>query len=179
MADQQGGTSDIRWIRAVLDQYEGRLTRYAARMTGDVERARDAVQETFLRLASQPRASVDGHLAAWLYRVCRQRALDVRRKERRMSLFTDGEASQCESAAAEPGLALEQAESTAELVRALGRLPENQQEVIRLKFQEGLKYREIGQVTGLSTSHVGLLIHTALKTLREQLHPQQAAAPSE
>ena len=50
-------------------------------LTGDLERARDVVQETFLRLAVQQPSSVDGHLAEWLYRVCRQRALDVCRKD--------------------------------------------------------------------------------------------------
>src|SRR5436189_2042695 len=75
-----------QWIRQAVDRFEGPLTLYAARLLGgDVERARDVVQDTFLRLWESDRASVDGHLAQWLYRVCRNRALDVRRKERRMT----------------------------------------------------------------------------------------------
>lgn len=65
----------LAWIGAILEKHEGPLTRYAARITGDLDRARDAVQETFLRLCSEDPAEVDGHLAQWLYTVCRSRAL--------------------------------------------------------------------------------------------------------
>jgi RNA polymerase sigma-70 factor (ECF subfamily) len=47
-------------------------------------------------------------------------------------------------------------------------LPKNQQEVIRLKFQHGLSYKEISTVTNLSVTNVGFLIHTGLKVLRER-----------
>jgi RNA polymerase sigma-70 factor (ECF subfamily) len=45
-------------------------------------------------------------------------------------------------------------------------LPANQREVLYLKFQQGLSYKEIGKVTGHSVSNVGFLIHTGMKTLR-------------
>ena len=54
----------------------------------------------------------------------------------------------------------------------LATLSANQQEVIRLRFQSGLSYREIGRVTGLSVTNVGYLIHTAIKTIRERLPGQ-------
>ena len=73
------------WIRSALAQYEGALTRYATHLTGDVERARDVVQDTFLRLCSQKPSRVRDHLAQWLFTVCRNRALDVLRKDNRMS----------------------------------------------------------------------------------------------
>jgi RNA polymerase sigma factor (sigma-70 family) len=50
-------------------------------------------------------------------------------------------------------------------------LPARQQEVLRLKFQGGFSYRQIGDVTGLTVSHVGVIIHTTVKALREQLAP--------
>jgi RNA polymerase sigma-70 factor (ECF subfamily) len=50
----------------------------------------------------------------------------------------------------------------------LGRLPENQGEVLRLRFQHQLTYKQIADVTGLSVSNVGFLIHTGLKSLRER-----------
>jgi RNA polymerase sigma-70 factor (ECF subfamily) len=40
-----------------------------------------------------------------------------------------------------------------------------------LKFQGGLSYREISRVTGLTVSHVGVLIHTGLKSIRTKLFP--------
>src|SRR5258708_845972 len=83
---------DQQWIRQAVDRYEGPLTLYAARLLGgDVERARDVVQDAFLRLWEADRVSVDGHLAQWLYRVCRNRTLDVRRKESRMTTTLEHE----------------------------------------------------------------------------------------
>ena len=54
------------------------------------------------------------------------------------------------------------------LTRLIDGLPENQQQVIRLKFHSGLKYREISAATGLSEGNVGFLLHTALQSLRQQ-----------
>lgn len=69
-------------------------------------------------------------------------------------------------AEAEPPQQIELHETSSQLLLLLERLPTNQQEVIRLKFQGGLKYREIAEVTGLSVSNVGVLLHTGLKRLR-------------
>jgi RNA polymerase sigma-70 factor (ECF subfamily) len=49
-------------------------------------------------------------------------------------------------------------------------LPANQQEVVRLKFQNSLSYKEISAITGLSVTNVGYLLHTAIQTLRGKLN---------
>jgi len=51
----------------------------------------------------------------------------------------------------------------------LRRLSVNQQEVLRLKFQHGLSYRQIAEVTRLTVTNVGFLIHAGLKKLRRQM----------
>jgi len=50
----------------------------------------------------------------------------------------------------------------------IDRLTPHQQEVIRLKFQNGFSYREISRITSLSSGNVGFLIHTAITTLRRE-----------
>jgi RNA polymerase sigma factor (sigma-70 family) len=157
------------WISTALVQHEGGLLRYAQRVTGDAERARDVVQETFLKLCGQNRHELDGHLTEWLYTVCRNKALDVRRKEQRMSILAEEGLAVQESAGPTPLDQVEQNDSAGRLLSLLDRLPENQQEVIRLKFQGSLSYREIARITGLSVSNVGFLIHTGLKTLRSKM----------
>ena len=52
-------------------------------------------------------------------------------------------------------------------------LPPNQQEVIRLKFQQGFSYKEISRITQLSVTNVGFLIHTAVTRLRREFAAQQ------
>lgn len=163
------------WVRAAVAQYEGPLTQYAARLVGDVDRARDVVQDTFLKLWTADRAAVDGHLGQWLFRVCRNRALDVCRKESRMTTLQENqvESRSDPSSAMSPAVLGE----TRGVLNMLEELPERQQEVIRLKFQGGLSYREIANVMDLTATHVGVLIHTGLKAIRERLNECQATLP--
>ena len=72
-------TDRREWVLAALDQYEGRLLRYAQRLLGNLDEARDVVQFVFLRLCNQLPDQIDDRLAQWLYTVCRNRALDVLR----------------------------------------------------------------------------------------------------
>ncbi len=63
---------------------------------------------------------------------------------------------------------LEQKEASGFLLRIVATLPPRQQEVIQLKFQNDLSYEQIAEITKTSTNNVGVLIHTALKTLRQR-----------
>jgi len=154
-------------IHEAVAAFEGPLCRYAARILGDLERARDAVQETFLRLLAEDLGRLEGRLGPWLFAVCRSRALDMQRKERRMrSLAEDRETP---SPGPDPARAAVEGETRSRALAALEGLPAAQQEVIRLKFQEGMRYQEISRVTGLSESNVGFLIHRGIRALREQL----------
>ncbi len=157
------------WIRAALDRYEGPLIRYAARITRDTDRARDVVQDTFLRLCKQKPSRLEGRLPEWLFTVCRNRALDVQRKENRLKPLTDQQIAVRASDDPSPSTLAERSETGSEVLKALETLPENQQEVIRLKFQNGLSYREISRVTNLSVTNVGYLIHAGIKTLRQKM----------
>jgi RNA polymerase sigma-70 factor (ECF subfamily) len=159
-------STDNAWIQKAVDRYEGPLIQYANRLLGDASGARDVVQETFLRLCRQSSAQLDGHLAQWLFTVCRNRALEIRRKETRMQVSTQLEPP---AGGTQQQFHCEDQETSQQVSKLLERLPENQQEVVRLKFQSGLSYREISSVTQLSVSNVGYLLHTALATLRKQL----------
>lgn len=165
-------------VRRALDQYEGALVRYTLGLTGDLETARDVVQDTFLRLWEQPPGSVDGHLAQWLFTVCRNRSLDVQRKVRRMTPLTEIELDHRPA----PGPSPADAASTQDDARRIGDLmadlPFNQREVVRLKFQNQLSYQEIAAVTSLSVGNVGFLLHTALKTLRGRMDHLDRPVPA-
>ena len=197
--EQNAWTEDR--MREVLEAHESGLVRYATRLlAGDSERAREVVQDTLLKLCRTRPIDVEGHLTEWLFTVCRNRALDVARKERRMSPFTDQKSAASDRSmddliAAPAGHGSSpgnlqminrigpRAEATVEreehhrMRSLLDSLSPNQQEVIRLKFQGGLTYRQIANVTQLSVSNVGFLIHTGLKRLREQTHAP-AATPT-
>ena len=160
------------WVLEALERYEQRLLRYAARITGDLELARDVVQDTFLRLCGAERAEVDSHLAAWLYTVCRNRALDVRKKEGRMSPLDVAQAEARQDAVPGPDAVAERNETHALVLAVLDTLPENQQEAFRLKFENELTYREIGKTMDVSLGTVSNLIAGALTAIRERLRSE-------
>ena len=60
-------------------------------------------------------------------------------------------------------------ERVKQVTNCLDKLSANQREVIRLKFQQGMSYKEISEVTGLTSGNVGFLIHTGLKRMRSLL----------
>ena len=167
---------DSAWIQEVMRRHESGLVRYATQITGNVETARDVVQDTFFRLCEADRGAIEAYVAAWLYRVCRNRALDIKRKGKPMTQASEAQLSLCESAEPSPATVVQQRQAMSQVLQQLDGLPPKQQEVVRLKFQHGLSYREIARVTGQSVTNVGYLIHTAIRTLRELLGEPPAPA---
>ena len=109
---------------------------------------------------------LDSAPAKWLFTVCRNRALNICRKEKRMTYLDEEILEQEPGGDPAPNERIEQEEAKGFLLRIVATLPPRQQEVLQLKFQNDLSYQEISEITKLSVSHVGVLIHTALKTLR-------------
>jgi RNA polymerase sigma factor (sigma-70 family) len=163
-------TDPASWIEPVLERYERPLISYAASIAGDAEAARDIVQETLLRLARNGPVEPPKRLAAWLFTVCRNRAIDWKRKADRL-VTMEAEPHHLPSEEPGPSARLEAKESAFQLGQVLARLPEQQREVLRLRFQCDLSYREIAEVMQLGEGNVGFLIHTGIKTLR-QLWPK-------
>ncbi|MDA7892326.1 sigma-70 family RNA polymerase sigma factor [bacterium] len=157
------------FVKAALNEFESPLIGYATTFLHDVERARDVVQDTFIRLYQQDVDKVKGGLKAWLFTVCRNRALDVIRKERRITNLEEEQMARVPSGRRTPSERADLEERVGQVHEALNRLSENQREVILLKFEQGLSYEEISEVTGLSSGNVGFLLHTGLKRLRSFL----------
>ncbi len=162
------------WIQCAIEQHEGSLLRYAQHFVHDLETARDVVQDTFLQLCRQNNDELRLRVAQWLFTVCRNRAIDVCRKERRMKLAPENQladqlAEKSDAALMHPGADLEKSEAAQGLLAQISQLPERQQEVLRLKFNAGLSYKEIAKVTGLTSTNVGFILHTAIAKLRQRL----------
>ena len=169
MAELGSPINDAAWLQAVVRLYESPLLQYAARLLGDAHRAQDVTQDTLLQLCRQPRAAVEPNVRQWLFAVCRNRVTDVQRKEQRMRTLGEEQDQRLLSQEIDPAAAIERREAAGQATAVLETLPAAQQEVIRLKVQHGLSYREISAVTGLSVTNVGFLLHKGIKTLRERL----------
>jgi RNA polymerase sigma factor (sigma-70 family) len=164
-------------IGAAIDKYQGRLIGCAVRITGDLDSARDVVQDTFLRLCAQDLDAIGDHLPAWLFKVCRNRALDVRRKEGPLEPL-DTANGPTPSISVDPERLMEQSDNARLALAAIAELPAAQQEVLRLRFQEELSYKEISVVTRHSVGSVGFLIHTGIQRVRRRLRVESAVAAS-
>jgi len=156
----------VEWIRATMERHEAELLRYALSLVGDLPSAEDVVQDAFFKLCKQEPASLRGHLVPWLFTVVRNEALDRHRKESRWSRASEGEAAGVAGESPSPSESVETRDDAGHLRTMLATLPPNQREVVRLKFQNQLSYREISQLTRLTETNVGFLLHTAIKTLR-------------
>jgi len=153
--------SKEEWFRSMIVQYEQRLIRYSTRITGQREGAREVVQEAFLRLWQAEDQSLD-RVGPWLFRVCRNKAIDLLRRDKKITTVSIDSMSELGNQTEEQSFT----EHESDLLTALNKLPEIQQEIVRLKFQEDMSYADISEVTGLSVSNVGYLLHVAIKTLR-------------
>lgn len=156
-------------LEGLMATHESALIAYAMSFLGELERARDVVQETFMRWCRKRPAVTRGGEKAWLFVVCRHAALDVLRKDRRVQPIDQVLWKKVAGKELAPDEALQQRERMAAVMQVMNRLSASQREVILLKFQQGFSYREIHQITGLNEGNIGSLIHTGLKRVRELL----------
>lgn len=131
--------------------------------------AEDVVQETFVRLArSRKKLRRVENLTAYAFSIARNEAARLRRNtSRQQDLVRQQDLMrQMGEPAADAALSLEQAEI---VERALGRLSEEQREVVELKMYGDLTLREIAEVIGLPAGTVATRYRAALVKLRERL----------
>ncbi len=172
MAKSEHPNDQDQLIKRAINEYESALINYAKSIIRDSEKAKDVVQETLIKLYHQEPEKVSKSLKSWLFTVCRTRCFDIIRKEKRMTNMDDNKVEIIHDTADDPGKAAERSDQRNQILGFLDKLPDNQKEVIRLKFEGDMSYKEISQVTNLSVSNVGFLIHAGIKRLRGMLTDQ-------
>ncbi|MEM7473589.1 MAG: RNA polymerase sigma factor [Planctomycetota bacterium] len=162
--------ADSLTLRELFEGEESNLLRYAFSLTGRRAVAEEIVQDVFLQLHA--RWSEVESPKAWLFRSVRNRAFNHLRKSKREVLQSDDEvnATTTENENA-PEEHLSRMETAAALRQMLDELSETDRQLVKLKYFEGLKYREISERTGLSISNVGYRLHHILKHLASRLDP--------
>jgi RNA polymerase sigma-70 factor (ECF subfamily) len=165
-------TPKSSWVADALELHERSLIRYARWLLGDLDAARDVVQETFLRLCREDPARLGDHLAPWLFTVCRNLALDARTRAARSEPLGEADVP----IACDLDERYDARAALHQVLAVLDTLPHAQREVVHLRFQCGLSYREISTVTRLSVSNVGFLLHTATRAIRSRLRADPTGA---
>src|SRR5581483_8344379 len=117
-------------VRDLLRRYEVPLLQYTSRITGNTERARDVVQEAFIKFATTAgNGSVAPEkTATWLFTVCRNGALNVCRKEKRMMYLDEEIVESRPDDQPMPFAQLQEREASGFLMKILATLPPRQQE---------------------------------------------------
>ena len=164
------GRETIEGLFAALDSP---LLGYALRLSGDLSVAENTVQEAFMRLHAQfdevrePRR--------WLYRTVHNLALNHRRQAGKIVPLTpptEEDAPSANDTVDPPPLPDEQIarwEGIGLVRLSLESLDDRSRELVRLKFNEELSYKEISARTGLNIGHVGYLLNHALKAIADEL----------
>jgi RNA polymerase sigma factor (sigma-70 family) len=166
MMDEVRPGSQMEWILAVLSEYERPLLRFAWRLLGDEDSARDVVQQSFLRLCGQSYEAIGHRTAAWLFAVCRNLAVDLSRKRNQAAVEGDYELAGFPGRELDPADSAEKADMHRQINRMVDELPLPQREAIAL-WAEGFSYRDIAEVTKTTEGNVRVIVHRALKRLRE------------
>src|SRR5207249_9943058 len=174
MQPDQASAEPPGWptIEELFAALESPLLSYALRLVGQLSVAEDLVQEAFMKLHAQfdevrePRR--------WLYRTVHNLALNQRRDAGKIVPLEQPKENGADAAeTADPQPLPDEQIARMEgigLVRlSLETLDERSRELVRLKFEEDLSYKEISARTGLTVGNVGYRLHHALKAIADEL----------
>ena len=168
VARARGG--DARAFEELVRRHLRSAHAVALGVLGNPADAEDVCQDAFLvALEKLDECRDPKRFAAWLMRIVRNRALNVR-ESRALRQGEPLEESVAEAVAGDdPGRRAEQSELRGRLLAALGRLPPSQREVVLLHDLEGWKHREIADLLGTSEGAVRVRLLQARRHLRTEL----------
>ena len=183
--DHQAPLSFDQLYQRHVDQ----VYRYAHRLCGEVEAAKDLVQDTFLnayRGLKQFRG--DAQISTWLYTIASRACLRMRRRRKgepaqSLSLdsfipATDGELHlQIPVDGLSPEEALANKQLRSALDEAIAKLPQGYRMVLILRDMEGLSAKEVGTIMRLSERAVKSRLHRARLFVRRELSARGLGAP--
>ena len=158
-------------LEGVMEQYQAALLRYATRVLNNEDAAQDVVQEAFIRfhgnMGKIARRGVQ--VKGWLFRTTHNAAVDYIRKESRRRLLHQRQSKQADLFTSDPDAQRNRDERQELVLQRLNILKPKEREVLVLRLQEGMSYKEIAGVLKRSEGYVGTLIHTATKKLTKSL----------
>lgn len=166
----KGGSAPA--FAVLFERYHKRVFAFALRLTQDRHTAEDIAQRAFMNLYKKPPPGTGrASFRSLLFTVCRNESLnEIKRRGRRKegSLETAPEAS---DGRVSPEQATQAREDQAALKVALATLPDEEREVVLLREAEGLTFREVCEVTGLTRDAVRWRLAKGMEALRQALVP--------
>ncbi len=176
-----GSTNDVEAFDRLYREHVDRIYRFAQRMCGQADDAKDVVQDTFLNAyRGLKNFRGDAQVSTWLYTIASRASIRMRRKrkgepERELSLeefipTSEGEFRlQIPTDGLTPQEALENKELSRALHQAILKLPKKYRLVLVLRDMEGLTAKEVGSIMGLNERAVKSRLHRARLFVRREL----------
>jgi RNA polymerase sigma-70 factor (ECF subfamily) len=163
----RGRRGDRQALEALIRNYQGRVARYVIAVTGDADHYEDICQSIFVKMVlALPRLRETERFEPWLFQIARNACRDhlrARQGSRRMFVSFD---PQHENVAAETAAETDEAGA---IERGLARLPEEQQNLLRLSLEERRSYEELARLSRSTLSAVKSRLWRARENLRELL----------
>jgi RNA polymerase sigma-70 factor, ECF subfamily len=166
---------DRRALDTLVERYSPRVNRLASQLMGDLEEARDAAQESLVKVCTRLKQfRGEAQFATWLHRLvvntCRDR-MAFQRVRRSEPLELDEHAVADD---ADPSSAAMLTDLRRDLADALSRLSADQRIAVVLRDSFGLSYKEISRVARMPVGTAKCYVHRArarLRTLLEEYTP--------
>ena len=154
-------------LSELYDRYSRPVYATGIRLLGDAHLAEELVQDAFTNVWRRALSfdSSRASFATWLYRITRNRAVDLNRRRQVRPLSAGEEPLRNMSGGPEPEASVD----GWDVARALSRIPEEHREVLTLAYFEGLSQREISRRTGIPLGTIKSRTTAALKRLHRSL----------
>ena len=153
---------------ALVERYWDRLHRWLSHLTRDRHAAEDLTQEAFLRaFAQMGKLRPGSNFAAWLFRIGHNAFANACRGRGRRDPLPDNLADR----AAGPADQAASSEALRDLAAAMGGIPAEFRAALLLRVEEGLSFRAIGQVLGLTEETARWRVFKARQKLMNLLTP--------
>lgn len=163
-------SGDCSAISQLIERHSRRVRDYIRMMVKDVDLADDIMQETFIkavRFIDEGRYTDNGKFLSWVLRIAHNRVLDYFRQQKSARTVNESDAGydvlgtmRFAEQNIEDKMVAEQIET--DVRRMIDFLPDEQREVVQLRYYSGLSFQEIADQTGVS-------INTALGRMRYAL----------
>ena len=160
-------------LEALYQTYYPKIYNYAFLQMGDVQAAEDLASDVMLKMIESLHTyRLKGlPFGAWVYRIARNRLIDLHRRRRRRGEVDLSET--LDSSLANPQVLAERALERGQLQVALKHLTDEQRQVIVLKFIQGFDNRSVGRIMGRSEGAIKSLQHRAMASLRRVLYGEE------
>ena len=177
---------DARAFNQLVLLYQRMAYNVAYRILGDPDAASDATQDAFLKAFKAMRRFRGGSFKAWLLRIVTNACYDqLRRKQRRPASSLDDLPVEADHSyymhdpAERPDEFVERQELSDTIQAAISTLPAEQRTVLVLSDVQGLSYKEVAEVTGLSLGTVKSRLSRGRARVRDYLMEQRELLPSQ